>query len=243
MNLPRLLKTLFWLTMCYLVSISSINATELQSQAQSHQHGRFGSHGMVLLTDGEQLFASHLPLYRRPHDMQIIYRINAGVAQEALINLAQNSMVTLLPENFNLDLLISGKDITLNTQFYRDHFERGGAKWHQPISVAFQEAKYLRSLINLATDDSVKLTHYQIKPISNTQHYLLIREIEAAPSVDHILVIAAKADAKCPQSSTEALSFNWTAYTLAQQRQRLVTHITPCFQVINEYWETADFAK
>ncbi len=41
--------------------------------APSHQHGStMGVHGMVVFGGRDGLYASHLPLFRAPHDRQIV---------------------------------------------------------------------------------------------------------------------------------------------------------------------------
>ena len=35
---------------------------------------RHGLHGMLLFSDGDGLYASHLPMFHAPHDVQLIFR-------------------------------------------------------------------------------------------------------------------------------------------------------------------------
>lgn len=42
--------------------------------ADAHDHS-FGTHGMVLFGGREALYASHLPLFRAPHDHQVVLQV------------------------------------------------------------------------------------------------------------------------------------------------------------------------
>ena len=78
--------------------------------ADHKHHTRVGSHGMVLFTDGAELYASHLPLYYSPHDYQLIYTVVSQHKAKLIAYLQAGStshgnMVTLLPENLILLLV------------------------------------------------------------------------------------------------------------------------------------------
>ena len=109
------LKLLFLL--CSMFNLAAAQATEPHL---------IGSHGMVLINDKQAgSFVSHLPLYRSPHNYQIIYKVQ--LPQEVPIEqLAVSGMVTVLPDNFDLNRLVNGESFTINAKFFQGHFERGG---------------------------------------------------------------------------------------------------------------------
>ncbi|WDE02259.1 hypothetical protein [Thalassomonas actiniarum] len=98
----------------------------VHAQAVHGNHALIGSHGMVLIYDQEEgIFASHLPLYRSPHNYQIIYKVEVS-EHEMIRELLAAGMVTVLPTNFDLNKLISGEAFSVEAQFFQGHFERGG---------------------------------------------------------------------------------------------------------------------
>ena len=42
--------------------------------SDAHAKARHGLHGMLLFSDGDALYASHLPMFHAPHDVQLIFR-------------------------------------------------------------------------------------------------------------------------------------------------------------------------
>ncbi|WDE08898.1 hypothetical protein SG34_029610 [Thalassomonas viridans] len=106
--------------------ICSTGSAFAYAETKHAQHKLVGSHGMVLVYDQDEgLFASHLPLYRSPHHYQIIYKVEV-TEQESIKQLLTKGMVTLLPENFDLNKLINGEAFSVPAQFFQGHFERGG---------------------------------------------------------------------------------------------------------------------
>jgi hypothetical protein len=47
-----------------------------QAQVPAPQH-RMGVHGMVLFGSGPRLYASHIPMFHRPHDRQVVIAVSA----------------------------------------------------------------------------------------------------------------------------------------------------------------------
>lgn len=103
--------------------------TPASTTTASHAHG---VHGMVLFGEPGRVFASHLPLYRHPHDWQVVLELQpVSDAGQKLTNalLEQGGLLTLEPERFDLWRLKPGASDPLtrfSAMLYRDHFERGG---------------------------------------------------------------------------------------------------------------------
>ncbi len=154
--------------------------------AHSAQQARFGLHGMLLFTDGVQLFASHLPMFHAPHDVQVVLKVSLADAfmQRRLIDMlwqAPSSYWTLEPEKFDLNRLAPDALQPLNefqAALYQGHFERGGTKqamtsikvervlWFYPLQSAAVPTTLSHAKPSLATqsnDDTVTV------PISQFQ--------------------------------------------------------------------------
>lgn len=87
---------------------------------------------MVLFGEPGRVFASHLPLYRHPHDWQVVLEldpIGESAPQQVHALLAAGGLLTLEPERFDLWRLKPGARDPLwqfRAALYRGHFERGG---------------------------------------------------------------------------------------------------------------------
>lgn len=94
-----------------------------------------GVHGMLLFGE-KQLYLSHLPLYRGPHDWQIIVAArllvdDRGPTAAYLADRAASGerVYTVEPERFHhaaLNAAAAGVPVRFRATVYRGHFERGG---------------------------------------------------------------------------------------------------------------------
>ena len=164
-----------------LVVILVFLALDVTAKQSEHQHSLVGSHGMVLFNDHQgQLYASHMPLYYSPHDHQIIYKVKVSPSSK-LNALMKQKLVTVLPAKFDLSILLSGDTLTIDTDFYQGHFERGG-KLVDKQTLTFVEPVYIRSLQpKLTTEQSL----FDLVSISEKQN-LYVHRIESKPSFDAI---------------------------------------------------------
>ena len=167
----------FHLILLALVTFFS-NAEEHNSHGQ---HKRIGYHGMVLIVDEHiGIFASHLPLYRRPHDYQIVYQISTS--NDAKIkSLSKNKMVTVLPDAFDLNKLVEGQTFTIDAVLYEGHFERGGKKTDK-IVIEFKKPIFIKQV---NAENEFQLNKFNIVPL-NSKWVMFIHEIQKAPSFDAI---------------------------------------------------------
>ncbi len=176
------------------LAISAARAAEPQtvvpaSAAPSHAHG---VHGMVLFGEPGRVFASHLPLYRHPHDWQVVLELTpAGTEAQQLVDrlLAEGGLATIEPERFDIWRLKPGASEPLrqfNATLYREHFERGGEKlrevdwqvkrvwWFEPVRVGPEASG--RHYFAIATEN-------------DGQTGWLLHKVERQPDVDQILRI------------------------------------------------------
>lgn len=148
-----------------------------------------GVHGMVLISQSSTIYASHLPLYHKPHDVQLLYKLETK--DLALLQTVRDGQLTTIkPQPFNLDRLMRGDKITIIADVYAGHFERDGMLVYKDMPLNFSKQLYVRKL-----DD--------IKPSSTKQEYdvvslrknykIYVHRIQQAPSYDQLMHIDVEA--------------------------------------------------
>lgn len=127
---------------------AALTATGLSAHAQ--EPARMGLHGMVLFGGLEGLYASHLPMFHAPHDVQLLLRLRAADAPlDARLRrqLAQRpALWTLEPERFDLNGLERGQGRTFDAQVVDGHFERGGLPWRAGVRFEIEQTLLFRRL-------------------------------------------------------------------------------------------------
>jgi hypothetical protein len=91
------------------------------------------THGMLLF--GDQIsYASHLPMFHKPHDYQLILQIKLKswtrfdvVGAYEKQKASSESLFTLVPEKMDLTLLLSGQKKSFRADLFAGHFEKGGS--------------------------------------------------------------------------------------------------------------------
>ena len=125
-----------------------------------------GVHGMVLMNKASTIFAYHLPLYHKPHDVQLLYKLD--VKNVALVHLVRdNDMVTIKPKPFNLQRLMRGEKVALEADIYIGHFERDGMLVYENMTLNFAKQLYMRKLDDISP--SSKNQEYDV--VSLRQNY------------------------------------------------------------------------
>ncbi len=142
-----------------------------------------GIHGMVLVTHGSTIFASKLSRYQKPHNVQLIYKLdNKDLA--ILQTVRDSQFITIKPKPFNLQRLMRGEKVVIQADLYDGHYNRGGMLVYENISLTFDEKLYLRSFDDIKP--SSKMQEYDV--VSLRKNYkLYIHRIQQAPSFDHLL--------------------------------------------------------
>lgn len=107
--------------------------TALPLAAAATEPERPGLHGMLLFGGREGLYASHLPMFHSPHDVQLLLRLRAtepGLEAQLRQRLASGpGYLTLEPERFDLNRMQPGHARALRgfqANLHDGHFERGG---------------------------------------------------------------------------------------------------------------------
>lgn len=170
--------------------VAATSAHGHEKLATPEPPARFGLHGMLLFSDGQQLFASHLPMFHAPHDVQVVLRIALADShqQRALVEQLTKTPTaywTLEPELFDLNRL--GKQPpalhSFKAKLYQGHFERGG-RFMFESNVRVQQVDWFYPLQkdNNATSRFQRLTQ-------QPQRCLYMYRITRQPSFDQALVV------------------------------------------------------
>ncbi|WMJ69287.1 hypothetical protein [Stenotrophomonas sp. 24(2023)] len=168
----------------------------LPAQADGPAAGRWGTHGMVVFGNRDGLYAMHLAMFHRPHDVQVVLRIHLAdaAADDALRRtLARRSVLwTLAPERFDLDRLAPAAPAPLPgfpARLYRGHFERGGQP--QP---ALQQVVVEQVLVFQPLDPayrSAAVERYRL--IGQGRHRFLVKQLDQRPDADLLLAVTVPA--------------------------------------------------
>jgi hypothetical protein len=150
-------------------------------------HATMGVHGMVLFGGRDGLFASHLPLFRAPHDRQILLElaIDAPAVRTRLVESFEREprLWTIEPERFALARLLPGARDPLRSfsaTIFDGHFERGGrAAFHD---VRFRVRRVIANRPLTATAPPATVTYDRVG-----RH--LVKRLEGRPDLDHIVAL------------------------------------------------------
>ena len=168
-------------------------------------HGpSWGEHGMVLFGGRDGLFASHMPMFHRPHDVQVVLQLHAAdPAQERRLraSLARApSLWTIVPAPFNLDDLAPGapQPVTrLEADVVRGHFERGGTTQARAVPFLVDRVLAWRRLDPLGAPPA--FASYRIVAATpDASERFAVLEIGPRPAVDHIVALSAAPGATLP---------------------------------------------
>lgn len=169
---------------------------------------RPGVHGMVLF-GRDALYASHLPMYEAPHDVQAVLRLHPRVP--TLLDawrreLATQPIITFVPAPFDLSRLAGGGEIDLVGDIYLGHFERGGTVWTSGVEVR-AEVVFFHVIPPdpPTTSDAIAFGHA-------TETYV-VPLIGPRPGVDRIIAVDAPAPAKPETITFDTLTLSRMGWT------------------------------
>jgi hypothetical protein len=188
-----------------------------------------GIHGMALFTQGSSIYASHMPLYKKPHNVQLLYKIdNDNLAVLQMIR--DGELITAKPEKFNLQSLMRGEKLTVNVDLYAGHFERDGMLVYENIPLTFDKQVYVRTFDDIKP--SSKKQNYDV--VSLRKNYkIYIHRIQQAPSFDHIIGIDLEAGCLTKFNTSSPVP----------KRSELQYKFINCGTMKPLYFETEDFKK
>ncbi|MDO6444220.1 hypothetical protein Q4493_00380 [Colwellia sp. 1_MG-2023] len=188
-----------------------------------------GEHGMVLFTKSSSIYASHLPLYHKPHNVQLIYKLeNKNLA--LLQSVRDGGLVTIKPKPFNLQRLMRGEKMIINVDVYSGHFERDGMLVYENIPLSFAKRLYVREMIEL--EESSRQQAYDVINL-NKNYKIYVHKIQKAPSFDHILYIDVEASCLGRFNTSSAVP----------KENELLYKFVNCGTMTPLYYETQDFRE
>jgi len=169
-----------------------ITALLLAAAPATAHHSTMGVHGMALFGGADGLFASHLPLFRPPHDRQILLEIqaeDAALDRQLRAGLAADAKLwTIEPERFELARLLPDAAAPLRrfrANVVQGHFERGGRTVHKDVPF-----RIVRVLANrpIAPGSVKPIAIYH--PVGRGRTWFLVKKIDGRPDFDHIVALA-----------------------------------------------------
>lgn len=216
-----LILTLFVVTLAY---------AEDEKQPPPLDPAYEGIHGMALIQKGSTVFASHMPLYHKPHDYQILYKL-----ENKDVNLLQvirdNQLVTFQPETFNLERLVRGEKVQIKGDVYIGHFEREGMKVYSDVTLTFDKQLFVRQLQELPV--SGRIQEYTAVEYNRKSDRLYVHHIQQQPSYDHIIHV--DLEASCPTK--------FATSSAVPKEEEIQYRLINCGTMKPLYFETEDFAK
>lgn len=134
MKLSGLLTSL--LTIATLGGLTSCQPNAQSTLAEDHDHHDMPDapsvHGMLVFGT-KSIWLSHLPMFHKPHDYQVIMQVTlkrdgVDLLPDYLADRAQSGAVyyTFVPKRFSMTHLVSGHLTSIEGTLVRGHFERGG---------------------------------------------------------------------------------------------------------------------
>jgi hypothetical protein len=146
----------------------------------------------MVLFGQEGQFLSHLPLYRAPHDWQMLLRVRlvADSAGDPLAALRQDraargdTLYTIEPEDFSHSTLAEG--MVFRATLFRGHFERGGTPIVRGAAVQVEEVLYRRRLRPGDRDPR----HPRYLLLRTPGRSFLVHRIGGAPDFDQIVMVS-----------------------------------------------------
>ncbi|MBQ5947152.1 hypothetical protein KBW98_06590 [Massilia sp. ST3] len=150
----------------------------------------YGSHGMALFGDKDGLYASHLPLFRAPHDVQAVLQVrlaDARLDRELRARMqGTTALWTIDPEHFELSRLGPGSAAPLRgfgADVYSGHFERGGQRLYAGARFVVEKVVYFHRL-----DPAMRQrAEAEYLPVGK----YLFKRLDSRPDYDHIVKLAA----------------------------------------------------
>ena len=164
-----------------------------------------GEHGMLLFGGGDGLFLSHLPMFHRPHDTQVVLQVHLANRQhedELRRELAARPAVwTIVPEHFELDRLAAKAKHPIrrfNADIVSGHFERGGKTVYTGDEVIVDRV-VLDHRLAPTSGPGTTLKYRVVDAGPGVQEHFLVHWIATRPDADHVLRVMTPANTRLPK--------------------------------------------
>lgn len=166
----------------------SLSASLLFASTITHAQSA-AVHGMVLF-GSEQLYLSHIPMYRTPHDHQALIKVSLSTAGLTAYNTYNTNArgqqyFTLAPKPFVLPQLLAGKLTSFKADLYRGSFEQGGRVIAPNVIVTVEKIEYQSRLLKTTAQENSLI--YMTLESGETSY--LAHKITAPNNFDHIVQI------------------------------------------------------
>ena len=145
-------------------------------------------HGMVFM-GVNKFYASHLPMFRSPHDYQIILELEMPPQaqknyHEQCKQYPKDSLYTIEPEVFVLPTVVH-ETKKFKAHFYRGHFERNGVKFMENVELTISRVIYFKKFV----PEAPKPQNLEYLLFGNQQQQFLAHLISAKPDFDQLLEV------------------------------------------------------
>lgn len=174
------------------------------STASTAPESSYGLHGMVLWGGQSGLYASHMPMFHRPHDLQVVMAIHVDdpKVERALRAgfAAKPEMWSIVPEQFELDRLAPGSAHPLNTfraDIVQGHFERGGVTRYSQVRIVVESVLHFQKL-DAQPRRSGQGSYRVLTRGENDPDAFVVKLIDARPDVDQIVAFRRKGPQRLP---------------------------------------------
>jgi hypothetical protein len=139
----------------------------------------------MLLFGNEEVYLSHLPMFHKPHDYQVILKVDlpASVNKAYLEDRKKNpkqKIYTFVPKSFVLPTL-KDKPFALEGSIYRGHFERGGTEILKSVKTGLPKILEFKKL-----DPTATLSAPAYYLVGSPTRYFMIHSIVGRPNFDHV---------------------------------------------------------
>ncbi len=135
---------------------------------------------MVVFGD-KRSFMSHIPMFRAPHDAQILLEVEIPGRPTSL----SDRLYTFEPEKFSLDALVAGTTREMVGTLYQGSFENGGQPIAKAVHVTVLRTIATRMPLGSQPPPSPAIPTYWL--VGDREDAYLVHVIGAAPSFDQVL--------------------------------------------------------
>jgi hypothetical protein len=155
-------------------------ALAVVGKANESVDARVGSHGMIVTGTPSHLLLSHIPMFHKPHDVQLILQAKV-VGANTLPKSLSEKLHTFVPDLLSLDALRTGKLTEMQGTVYAGNFEDGGTALSR-VKVTVTSITHQHVLE--ATEVAAQPTYFAQGSLNDA---IVIHRIAGAPGYDQVI--------------------------------------------------------